>query len=288
MKAITRAVDKFCRKHSRFGIPKLMLFIVLITGFVFIVAGPELIGFLAFRPGLILRGEIWRLITWIFLPLGGNIFFTLISLYFYYMIGTTLEREWGNGKFTIFYLFGIVLNIIYGFVIYLLADDALRSALNNAVWLTPTYLNLSMFFAFATLFPEFVVRLFFFIPLKVKWLAVFNAAFFVYAIIAGFVAGQILSALLPIIALLNYLVFCADELIYIFRPLKARTSPNVINFKSAAKKAKKDIKNKPYRHKCAVCGKTDVEHPDLEFRYCSQCDGYHCFCIDHINNHVHF
>ena len=46
--------------------------------------------------------------------------------------------------------------------------------------------------------------------------------------------------------------------------------------------------SKPYHHKCAVCGRTDADHPELEFRYCSRCAGYHCFCQDHINNHIHF
>jgi hypothetical protein len=72
------------------------------------------------------------------------------------------------------------------------------------------------------------------------------------------------------------------------RPLKVRTSPQTINFKKAAKKARRDLAGMPYRHKCAVCGRTDIEYPDLEFRYCSRCNGYHCFCIDHINNHIHF
>jgi len=257
-----------------------MLFIVLVSAGVFIIGGGGLFNFLAFHPDFIFRGQIWRLITWIFLPLTSNFFFVAIALYFYYFVGSTLEREWGAAKFTIYYIFGVLLNIIYGFVMWF--------AVGEFVYIVPNYLNLSMFFAFATLFPDVTVRLFFILPIKVKWLALFNAAYFIYAIVTGILAGQVFSALLPVVALLNYFIICGDELLANLRPLKIRTSPQMVNFKKAAKQAKRDLADKPYRHKCAVCGKTDTEYPDLEFRYCSRCNGYHCFCIDHINNHIHF
>ena len=280
MKALSRAIDRFCQKHRNFGIPRMMLFIVLISAALYIFATDELRTFLAFHPALILRGEVWRLLTWIFLLPPLNIFFAAIMLYFYYFVGSTLEREWGAGKFTIYYIFGILLNIIYGFIMWL--------AFGINVALTPNFINLSMFFAFATLFPEFTVRLFFIIPIKIKWLAIFNAGYFAFGIISGIVTDNIFLAILPVIALLNYILICGDDLLALIRPMKVRTSSQVINYKKASKQAKRDLADKPYRHKCAVCGKTDLDHPDLEFRYCSRCNGYHCFCIDHINNHIHF
>ena len=153
---------------------------------------------------------------------------------------------------------------------------------------TPTYLNLSMLFAFATLFPDVQIRLFLIIPIKIKWLALFNAAFFLYEIVSSLATGLVVAALLPVVAVLNYILICGDELLSYIRPMKIRRSSQIVNFKKAAKQAKRDLADKPYRHKCAVCGKTDTEYPDLEFRYCSRCEGYHCFCIDHINNHIHF
>ena len=285
MKAFSRAIDRFCQQHRGFGIPRLMLFIVIISAVLYIIggAGSGLYGFLSFRPDLILRGQIWRLVTWVFIPLGGNIFFVAISLYFYYFVGSTLEREWGAGKFTIYYLFGVLLNIIYGLIIWFTAGLPELS-----VPLSPMYLNLSMFFAFATLFPDFTVRLFFIIPIKVKWLALLNAGFFIFIIISGIILGQFFSALLPIVAILNYILMCGEELLAYIKPLRMRASPQVVNFKKAAKQVKRDMADKPYRHKCAVCGKTDVDSPDTEFRYCSRCNGYHCFCSEHINNHIHF
>jgi len=210
----------------------------------------------------------------------SDLFFTALALYFYYFIGSTLEREWGTPKFTIFYVFGIILNLIFGFVT--------RYAFGQIAFLTPDFLNLSMFFAFAVLFPDYSVRLFFIIPIKIKWLALLNAAFFAYSIVSGIIAGHILSALLPLVALLNFFVICGGDLLNLLRPIKVRTSPHVISYKKAAKKAQRDQDSQPYRHKCSVCGKTDVDNPDMQFRYCSRCNGYHCFCLDHINSHVHF
>ena len=283
MKAISRAIDRFCQKHRGFGIQRLMLYIVVISAGVLVAlmaSGGEFFRFLYFDPVLILRGEVWRLITWIFSPVNSNPLWAAVALYFYYFVGSTLEREWGAGKFTIFYAFGILLNAIYGFIMWFVV--------RTPVALTPTFLNFSMLFAFATLFPDFSIRLFFIIPLKVKWLALFNAVFFAVSIIQGIWTGDYFQALLPVVAILNYILMCGYELLSYIRPLKVRTSPQVVNFKKAAKQVKRDLADKPYRHKCAVCGRTDAEYPDLEFRYCSRCNGYHCFCIDHINNHIHF
>jgi len=259
-----------------------MLVIVLISAAVFLLGSGGLfdLNLLIFHPILIMRGQLWRLVTWLFLPLSGNIFFAAIALYFYYFIGNTLEREWGMAKFTIYYLFGVLLHLIYGFVVWF--------AFNGVAALDPRYLNLSMLFAFAVLFPDFVIRLFLIIPIKIKWLAIFNGAYFVVMLVGGIVAGNMILAFLPLVALLNFFIICGYDLLSYIRPLKIRTSPQIVNFKKASKRAKRDLSEKPYRHKCAVCGNTDVDHPGLEFRYCSQCNGYHCFCIEHINNHIHF
>ena len=279
MRGVSRAIDKFCQKHRRFGIPRLMIYIVFISAIVFIF-GNELIHRLHFSPVLILRGEVWRLITWVFVPLNNQFFFYAITLLFYYFIGSTLEREWGTAKFTIFYIFGIILHIIYGFAMWLITGFN--------VLIEPIYLNLSMFFAFAVLFPDHVVRLFFIIPVKIKWLALLNAVFFLFTIVRELLNGRIFVAVLPLVAILNFILICGGDALEYLRPLRARASPSAIDFKRAARKVKKEQASKEYRHKCAVCGKTDAQYPNLEFRYCSRCAGYHCYCQDHINNHEHF
>ena len=284
-----------------------MRYIVFISAAIYVIRLMDSTGtlliLLGFHPGLIMRGQIWRLVTWIFLPLNDNLIFTILMLYFYYFIGSTLEREWGTPKFTVFYILGVLLNIIYGFIMWFVLRGSI-SAINpndyitllgflndywfNFFWLSPNYLNMSMFFAFAALFPDHKVLLFFIIPIKMKWLALIDGFYFVYSIISEIVNGHYALAFLPLVAILNFIIICGGYVLEYIRPYKVRNSPQAISFRKAAEKARREYDNKNYRHKCAVCGKTDTEYPDLEFRYCSRCSDYHCFCIDHINNHIHF
>ncbi|MCR4771838.1 MAG: rhomboid family intramembrane serine protease [Oscillospiraceae bacterium] len=276
--SFNRAVDRFCMRHPRFGIPRLMMYIVIGNAAVFLLSMMDTTGALVYylylSPQFILRGQIWRLITFIFVPQSGNILLLALFLYFYYFIGSSLEREWGSGKFTVYYLCGMLLTVIYTFLAALIYRNAI-------IFSGAGYINLSMFFAFATFYPENRVLLFFVIPVKVKWLAYADAAFFLISMITE-------RTLLPLVGVLNYLLFCGYMLKPFFSRLKWRSSPDVINFRRTVRDAKRETENASYRHKCAVCGRTDTDWPDLEFRYCSRCAGYHCFCIDHINNHVHF
>lgn len=290
MRAISQAIDRFCEKHRKFGIPGLMRYIVFISAAVFVISMLDTQGTLRlvlnFSPDHILRGEVWRLITWVFIPFANHPFFTVIMLYFYYYVGTTLEREWGTGKFNIYYIFGMLLNIVSGFILRYVIG--LPSILFLAGTINPLYLNLSLFFAFAALYPNQTIRLFFVIPIKIKWAALINAAFFGWSIIEPIIGGNFVLALIPVISLLNFFLICGDSLVSNLRPLKAQGKSQFSDYKKTATKTKRDTDSKPYRHKCAVCGKTDTEYPDMEFRYCSRCEGFHCFCIDHINSHVHF
>jgi hypothetical protein len=244
-------------------------------------------GYLRFSPPDILRGELWRLVTWLLLPGSGGLLGTAIALYFYYFIGSSLEREWGAGKFTIFYLSGVALNVVYGFLAWGLFPGG--RVLAGSLLLDAFYLNLSMFFAFGALFPEQTILLFFIIPIKIKWLALLDAAIFLYSVVSALAAGAWFSAVLPVVAILNFFLICGAELVSYLRALRPRRRPsNVVNFRQAAREIKKRQEGADYRHKCAVCGRTDRDSPGLEFRYCSRCEGYHCFCEEHINNHVHF
>ena len=283
MRGFMKKVDLFCYRHPRFGINNLMLYVVIGTLAVWLFGAMDttnmLVNSLAFNAAEVLRGQVWRLVTFVFIPQTSGLWLFLF-LYFYYFVGSTLEREWGSGRFTIYYLTGMLMNIIYGFVIYFVTGRSYS--------MTANYINLSMFFAFATLFPDNMVLLFFIIPIKMKWLAIIDALYFVYAIIQDFSAGMGLMSFLPLVALLNYFLFCGGELFYSVLPRQRQQRRNTVDFKREVHRMKYETKNKNYMHKCAVCGRTDADHPELEFRYCSRCAGYHCFCQDHINNHVHF
>lgn len=258
-----------------------MRYLVIGSGVVWVLGMMDRMGIfplaLYFSPYHILRGEIWRLFTFVLVPESyGFGYMIVIELYFNYFIGTTLEREWGHGKFTIYYLMGMLLTVLYGMAIWLIWGVNL--------WATAHFLNLSMFFAFATLFPDTRVLLFFVLPIKVKWLALVDAVYFVYALMTLPFPGK----LLPLVATLNYLLFCAPELLAnLTWSYKAQTSPKRVEFKREISRIKHQRQADGYTKKCEVCGRTDANSPNLEFRYCSRCQGFHCYCEDHINNHVH-
>ena len=272
-------LDRFCYKHPRFGIPSLMKYIVILQAVVYVMdifSHGTLSALLMFYPPAILQGQVWRVFTFLLLPLdSGNTLFFVLSLYFYWFIGNILEREWGNVKFTVFYLAGFLLTLLAG---------AAASLLGWWIYLDMFYVNMSMFFAFATLYPDMQVLFFFIIPVKVKWLAWLDAAMYAIRCAMYIAGGSWVMCLLPLAAVANYLLFFWSDIMERFGRVKYRTSRQTINFKQAAKKAQQQ---KGYIHKCAVCGKTDTDYPDEEFRYCSKCNGYYCYCSEHIHNHVH-
>ncbi len=276
MRSIDSWLDRFARNHSNLGIPRLMLYIVAGNLIVFLMdqfSRGAFSAMLFFSSAAILKGEVWRLVTFIFVPESGNLIALALLCYFNYFIGISLEREWGTAKFTLFYAVGVVLNIVVGFI---------------TGYATMNYVNMSLFFAFATLYPDMQFLLFFFLPVKAKWLAWLDAAWFLLDVFSLGMEGAYLAMLLPVVAIFNYfLFFWSDIRGYVGRNIarsRHQNSRQTINFKAAQRKAKE---TKGYLHKCAVCGKTDADDPNMEFRYCSKCQGYYCYCMDHINNHVH-
>ena len=287
MKKQNDAVDRFAYHHPNFGIPNLMKFIVAGNVIVFLLlrlSNYSLYGYLGFNWGQVLHLQLWRLVSFIFVPDVSNIFYLIINLYFYYFIGNLLEREWGTPKFNLYYLSGVELTVVTGVLIGLNTGNAWMSAAD--------YVNLSMFFAFAVLYPETRFLIMFIIPVKVKWLAIIDGVLFAVGVLASLLRIDVLGALVPIIALLNFFVFfwtdITGEISYRRGRARHQTSRQTIQFKSAVRQQKKKEAEQGYRHKCAVCGRTDTDYPDLEFRYCSRCAGYHCFCQDHIFSHEHF
>ena len=271
-------IDSFCAKHPRFGISNLMLYIVIGQVAVFILdlffRGMLSSYWLPFSRDLILHGQVWRLVTFIFLPSdSGNPFFLLLGCYFYYWIGTMLEREWGTARFTLFYLSGVVLSVLSGMILGI-----------TDIY----YINLSIFLVIATLYGEMQVLLFFVIPIKMKWMALIDVALILVAVIQNLMYGSWVGALLPLASFVNYFIFTWPFWGAKLGVLRRRADPKVVNFKRVQKQAQKQAKaTGGYRHKCAVCGITDADDPNMEFRYCSKCDGYYCYCMNHINNHVH-
>ncbi|MBS4023746.1 MAG: hypothetical protein KGZ79_15225 [Dethiobacter sp.] len=192
-------LNKLERKYGRFGIPNLMQFIVLGNALVYLLINldpsRQLIYTLGLHPVLVLRGQLWRLVTFIFIPPTLSILWVFFALYFYYMVGTGLEQEWGKFKFNVYYLMGMLGTILASFL--------------TGSFATGLYLNLSLFLAFAQIYPEFQIHLFMVIPVKVKYLAWLNWGIIAYTLLFGMMGTKVL-ALVPVV---NYLIFFGNDII---------------------------------------------------------------------------
>lgn len=279
MKNLRRNFERFCYRHQNKGIRNLMLYIVIGTVILYFFSMADrsglLVSWLRFDRSAILRGQVWRLLTYVLIPSDSNPLLFAISMYFYYVIGKTIEQYWGVFRFNLYYLCGVLITDI----------GALLLGVNAYVG----HLNLSLVLAFATLFPENRVLLFMIIPLKMKYLAWFYFVLTIWEI----VTLPFPYDLFPVFALLNYFLFFGSSILGI---LPDFMRPKKRGFHAPKKKQKpnphwadsyKTASAPSYRHKCTVCGRTDASNPELEFRYCSKCSGYYCYCLDHINNHVH-
>ena len=170
---------------------------------IFYIAGmffPELLPLLNFDRSLIMQGQVWRIFTFIFVYDGGNLIYFLLYAYFYWWIGSSLESYWGKERFCTYYYLGILLSIASGFI---------------AGYTTVMYLNMTLFFAFAMLDPEQRIMLFFLIPIKIKWLAWLEAAYFLLILIIGDWATK----LAILVAFLNFLIFFYDDFFHRVRLL---------------------------------------------------------------------
>ena len=159
------------------------------------------------------------------------------------------------------------------------------------------YLNMSLFLGYATMYPDNHFLLFYIIPVKAWIFALLDLVI----VLSGLFSYPFPYNVFPLIALANYFLFFGKEVLNVI-PLAWRVNgrrvvrnakkapakqPKVIQFNAGSYEASTATPKAPYTHRCTICGRTDVSHPDLEFRYCSRCNGYHCYCQDHISNHTH-
>lgn len=267
-------IEKFCSRHPRFGVPNLAMYIAIaqaVVGILHLLMRERLIPMLLFLRPLIGPPlfQVWRLITFILVPQSTNPFYLLLGCYVVFWTGQMLEREWGTARFTLFYLCGVALSIVGGL---LLGSASIY------------YIHLSFFLVIATMYSEMQVLFMFVLPIKMKWLAILDVAL----ILLEAVESGPFVLLLALPSFINYFIFTWPFWSMKLGFARRRADPQVINFKKAQKQAKKKAQETGgYLHKCAVCGITDQDDPSMEFRYCSKCDGYYCYCANHINNHIH-
>ena len=287
MKKLRSRFDRFCFRHRDKGIRNLMMYIALGSALVYVMSLVDktnaLYYFLCFDRAAILRGQVWRLFTYALTFDSGNILYTAIGLICYYSLGQAIENSWGTFRFNLFYFTGMLLMDIYCMIFDLYA--------------TVDYLNLSLFLAYATMYPDAQFLLLFIIPVKAWIFALVDLLLVVF----GFVMYPFPANLFSVISLANYFLFFGKDVLNVipvswrmnarrlFRkgPKKGQKSKTIPFPTAGSYQASVATPKSPYTHKCTVCGRTDISNPELEFRYCSRCKGYHCYCQDHINNHTH-
>ena len=293
--------ERFCYKNRDKGIPNLMLYIVLGSAIVYIMSmfngGTFLYDFLCFDKTAILRGQVWRLVTWVLTYSPGSGFLILLFFYFFYNLGRYVEMSLGTFKFNLFYFSGVLLMDIFALLFCPTADVVIKDMLVPAEYFTVAiysqmgwYLHLSILLMFATTNPDSQFLIFFIIPVK-AW--VMGILYLLMTVVSIFnMSYPILffpHNLFPLVGLLNYLLFVGKDVVNLFpflrnRPRYKPSRPTVRFVKKTEDQKKVSV---PYTHRCTVCGRTDISNPELEFRYCSRCNGYYCYCQDHISNHTH-
>lgn len=285
MKKLRKQFNLFCFRNRDKGIPNLMLYIVLGTAVVYVMSdilgNPLLYSLLYFDRTLILQGQIWRLFTYPLTYRVGNLLLMAVSLFCYYSIGRAMENVWGTLRFNLFYLTGIVMMDIYCMLFGGSASVA--------------YLNTSLFLGYATMYPDATFLLMFIIPVKAWIFALLDLVI----VLMNLLFYPFPYNLFAVISLANYFLFFGEDVLNVipmkwrmklmglFRKNRKPQGPTVIPFRPQASQSAPQPQKAAYTHRCTVCGRTDVSDPELEFRYCSRCKGYYCYCQDHINNHTH-
>ncbi len=288
MRKLRNRFERFCYRNRSLGIPNLMLYITLGSALVYIMSMFQqsyvLYEALRFDRALILQGQVWRLLTYVFTYDGGNVILTAVGLLCYFSLGRAMENSWGTLRFNLFYFTGVVLMDVFAMIF-------------PYGWADVSYLNMSLFLGYATLYPDAHFLLFFIIPVRAWIFAVIDLALTIYNVVMLTAAGLFPFSLFPLVAIGNYFLFFGKDVVNVI-PLRWRVNTRRLFKKKPAKKtgtipfnasyqASTASIKVPYTHRCTVCGRTDVSNPELEFRYCSRCNGYHCYCQEHISSHTH-
>ena len=276
-------LNKLERKFGRFAIPNLTMYLLAgyVIGFAIVYLRGDLLGWLTLEPALILRGQVWRLISWVLIPPTTSLISLAFLVLLYYSLGSVLERSWGTFRYNVYILSGILFTVIAVFILYgiIYAIYGVPVSLSHVGYISTNYITMSIFLAFAAMYPDMEVMLYFILPIKMKWMALVYAAMALYYFITGGLAEKVAIGA----SLLNFIIFFLS-------------SRNTRHFspKERARKAKFKEQTRPHmtyangaRHRCAVCGRTELTDPSLEFRFCSKCNGNFEYCQDHLFTHEH-
>ena len=283
-----KILNKLERKFGRYAIPNLTTYIIVgyIIGYVLeifqVFTKINVLSWLTLNPYAIFQGQIWRIFTWVITPPSDFSIFTLVMLFFYFSIGRNLESTLGVFRYNVYIFSGIIMTTIGVLILYgvsVLTGDIMNQLLFAAYsdqLITTYYLMLSIFLAFAVCYPNLRILMYFIIPIKMKWLAIFDGIL----LVASFILSPWIVRIIILISMLNFLIFFFSTRNY------RRISPQEIHRKQEFRRKIQPTPNIT-RHKCAICGRTEETNPELTFRFCSKCNGNYEYCQDHLFSHEH-
>jgi hypothetical protein len=269
MKLLSRLQARF----GRYAVPNLT--VILIAGQVLVYMaeqfanadGRSVLASIDLNTAAVMQGEVWRLVTFLFSPPVTHLIFAFFFWYFFYLMGTTLEAEWGAFKYDVFLAVGYVASLAMAF----LAAWAFGP---DAGFASNGFLYGTVFLAFARLYPEFVLYLFFVLPVKIKWLAWLQWAMYATTLLFG----TWFDRAMVVASVFNYLLFFGRDVVLDMKQADRRMR---LQARAVGAKSSRMV------HKCRVCGLSSETSPKTPFRYCSQCGGDVCYCPEHLHNHEH-
>jgi hypothetical protein len=248
-------LDRLERRFGFLGIPGLIRIVIGFTALVWalIWLNPSLRFALNLDPARICHGEVWRLVTYIFVPQTLSLW-VVLALWFLWFIGEGLERAWGPFRLTLYFVIGMIGTTVAAFFF--------GGSFSNGMLIT------SLFFAFARFYPDEIIYILFILPVKIKWLAWIFAAFLLF----GFVLGPNSYRAALIAAFANYFIFFGPEIIHEARH-RRDVSTRRRRFEAQSRSLDETL------HHCAACGATELSDPSLDFRVASDGEEY---CMAHL------
>lgn len=272
-------LNKMERKFGKYAIQNLTFWLIgaWVLGYIIQITMPDVQKLLLLEPRMILQGQVWRVVSWLLIPPPVNILFLIFFLSCYYFIGISIEQAIGTFRYNVYLIGGILCSIfgaflLYGFYYFIKGV----SVAGIGYYFSTHYITMSLFLAFAVIFPNIEFRLYFLIPIKAKWMGIADAVWMAFMFLASNAAGR--TAILA--SLMNFLIFFFTTRNY------RRVSPKEIHRKQVYRQQMREAQNIT-RHKCAICGRTERDGADLEFRFCSKCDGNYEYCQEHLFTHQH-
>lgn len=287
-------LDKLERKFNRFSIAHITRYMILanLIGYAlyyfYRFSGKDLVSPMMFIPQYILQGQIWRLVTWIFIPSSSLSIWTMLFIVCLLMLGENLEYALGSFRMTVYFVGAILISDIGGMLFYLILPG---SAYPTSLYYMSMYSALfSMYLMLGLFMPDAEVRLYFVLPIKMKYMMVVYGVFFLIELVSNIRTYGLVSG----IAACGEMIFAVINLLIFVSACRHHRSP----YQAARQKVRQQQYTRQSRpqpnpanggamHKCVICGRTEKTNPELQFRYCSKCSGAKEYCNDHLFTHTH-